>query len=82
MVLVGNSYLTAGDNEVLWYWGMTPAGFGGDCSVMSGVSLRGLGSYKRVSDRYAVRPVINVTTNNGFASGDGTAQNPYILNAE
>ena len=78
--VISNSYLTAGDNEFLWYWGMTPAGFGGDCANVWG-EFGGLGSYI-VNDRYAVRPVINVTTNNGFASGDGTAQNPYILNAE
>ena len=28
---------------------------------------------------FKVRPVINVTTNNGFISGDGTATNPYVL---
>ena len=28
---------------------------------------------------YSVRPVINVTTDNGFTSGDGTASNPYVL---
>ena len=27
----------------------------------------------------AVRPVINVTTENGFTSGDGTAENPYVI---
>ena len=35
-----------------------------------------------VSAQHAVRPVINVTTNNGFASGDGTAQNPYVIEVE
>ena len=29
-----------------------------------------------------LRPVINVTTDNGFASGDGTSENPYIIQAE
>ena len=33
------------------------------------------------SDRN-VRPVINVTSVNGFASGDGTSENPYIIQAE
>ena len=28
---------------------------------------------------YSVRPVINVATDNGFASGDGTASSPYVI---
>ena len=35
-----------------------------------------------VNDQRGARPVINVTTNNGFASGDGTAQNPYVVEVE
>ena len=78
--VISDSYLTAGDNEFLWYWSMTPVSFSsghanvwGEFGILDGNS---------VSPHYAVRPVINVTTNNGFVSGDGTAQNPYILNAE
>ena len=77
--VVGNSYLNPGEKNY-WYWGMTPgdfdrgiAGVWGECDALVDDG---------VGDQYAVRPVINVTTNNGFASGDGTAQNPYILNAE
>ena len=77
--VVGNSYLSPVGNGY-WYWGMTPAGFVGDY-VLVLAELGGL-SYYVVGNHSAVRPVINVTTNNGFASGDGTAQNPYILNAE
>ena len=63
-----------------WYWSMTPAVFNyGDARVWSEVGR--LSDYS-MGGRSAVRPVINVTTDNGFASGDGTAQNPYILNAE
>ena len=32
-----------------------------------------------VDNNNAARPVINVTTDNGFASGNGTAENPYVL---
>ena len=75
----GNSYLNPGDNGD-GYCSMTPDGFGTDSAYVWGefvyLDLDG------VRYPYAVRPVINVTTNNGFASGDGTAQNPYILNAE
>ena len=77
--VVGNSYLNPGENGD-WYWSMTPDVFGHDgAHVWSEFGF--LGDYI-VGNRYAVRPVINVTTNDGFASGDGTAQNPYILNAE
>ena len=77
--VVGNSYLNPGDNGD-WYWSMTPSGFDRGGARVWG-EFGGLGSYI-VNDRYAVRPVINVTTNNGFASGDGTAQNPYVIEVE
>ena len=77
--VVGNSYLNPGENGDL-YWSMTPGAFRSDyAGVWGGFGILDGSS---VDDLYAVRPVINVTTDNGFASGDGTAQNPYILNAE
>ena len=77
--VVGNSYLNPGDNGVR-YWSMTPAAFNG---THASVWVEfGVLDYRAVDGHNAVRPVINVTTDNGFASGDGTAQNPYILNAE
>ncbi len=75
----GNSYLNPGENGY-WYWSMTPGGFYFDIARVWGEF--GDLSSNGVDIQGAVRPVINVTTNNGFASGDGTAQNPYILNAE
>ena len=77
--VVGNSYLNPGDNGN-WYWSMTPAGFrDGGAAVWTGdVNLVN----ERVRIQRGVRPVINVTTDNGFASGDGSVENPYILNAE
>ena len=77
--VVGNSYLNPGENGY-WYWSMTPADFGRDIASVWG-EFDFLES-RNVGNPQAVRPVINVTTDNGFASGDGTAQNPYILNAE
>ena len=74
--VVGNSYLNPGENGY-WYWSMTPAGFDFDTAfvwfefeLLNGSNVRNNG---------AVRPVINVTTDNGFTSGDGTASNPYVL---
>ncbi len=77
--VVGNSYLNSGDNGDL-YWSMTPAAFGTDIAYVW-YEFDFL-DYVSVSLRYGVRPVINVTTDNGFASGDGSVENPYILNAE
>ena len=74
--VVGNSYLNPGESEMN-YWSMTPAGFGiGDAFVW--FEAMGLGSNYVYNDG-AVRPVINVTTDDGFTSGDGTAENPYAL---
>ena len=74
--VVGNSYLNPGYSEMR-YWSMTPAGFdSGDAFVWY---ERGLLYNDYVADGGAVRPVINVTTENGFASGDGTASSPYVI---
>ena len=59
---------------------MTPGAFRSDyAGVWGGFGILDGSS---VDDLYAVRPVINVTTDNGFASGDGTAQNPYVIEVE
>ena len=77
--VVGNSYLNSGDNDY-WYWSMTPAVFDGAYALVW--SEFDALSASNVRNRYAVRPVINVTTDNGFVSGDGTAQNPYVIEVE
>ena len=77
--VVGNSYLNPGESDYL-YWSMTPAVFAfGSASVW--IEVADLRSIYVGSDN-AVRPVINVTTENGFTSGDGTSENPYIIQAE
>ena len=77
--VVGNSYLNPGGSDY-WYWSMTPAVFYGGYALVwyesenlfdDGVDLLN-----------AVRPVINVTTENGFTFGDGTSENPYVIQAE
>ena len=56
---------------------MTPADFLGGNTL---VWLENTGLYTDYVDNpYAVRPVINVTTNNGFTSGSGTVSDPYTL---
>ena len=77
---LNDGYLNPGDNEFLWYWSMTPADFGRDiASVWCEFVFI---DYAYVDYLSAVRPVINVTTDNGFVSGDGTAQNPYVIEVE
>ena len=76
MMVVGNSYLNPGESDY-WYWSMTPANFnGGIANVWYEGDALGNGI---VGLNGAVRPVINVTTENGFTSGDGTAENVYVL---
>ena len=61
----------------MYYWSMSPADFN---NVSARVWYEFEGLYNSsVGDVSAVRPVINVTTDNGFTSGDGTASNPYVL---
>ena len=77
-MVVSNSYLNiVSDGSMLAYWSMTPAFFdGGTAYVWNGADyLDGI----VVVSTYAVRPVINVTTENGFASGDGTVENVYVI---
>ena len=73
----GDSYLNIGTNGS-WYWSMTPADFfDGRASVW--YEDVGLCDVNVAYHRGAVRPVINVTTNNGFTSGSGTVSDPYTL---
>ena len=76
IMVVGNSYLNPGESEY-WYWSMTPAVFDiGSAGVWDGNDSLAV---NYVVNYDAVRPVINVTTENGFTSGDGTAENPYVI---
>ena len=74
--VISNSYLNPGVSE-MYYWSMTPAGF----DIVSADVWGGFDGLSGdiVGNVDALRPVINVTTDNGFASGDGSAVNPYIL---
>ena len=72
-----DSYLAIGTNNML-YWSMTPSVFDisyADVWAEFGYLYGSLG----VNDYDAVRPVINVTTENGFTSGDGTLENIYVI---
>ena len=75
--VVGNSYLKPVESEMN-YWSMTPA------LSNYGAAIVWRESEILVNANVAIfasmlRPVINVTTENGFASGDGTASSPYVI---
>ena len=74
-----DSYLNPGEDSQVYYWTMTPAGFDrSNASVWGEFDF--LSNYIVSSNTCrAVRPVINVATNNGFASGEGTVSNPYVI---
>ena len=58
------------------FWSMTPATFDTSSKVWSTSSWTADDS---VTFGKAIRPVINVTTDNGFASGDGSVESPYVI---
>ena len=70
------SYLNPGESGIA-YWSMTPAVFfyGDACVWRENDYLYN----DDVDFSGAVRPVINVTTENGFTSGDGTVENIYVI---
>ena len=76
--VVGDSYLNPGEYG-MYYWTMMPADFYyGSAGVWYEYDDL---NFNSVGDDYfiAVRPVINVTPDNGFTSGDGTLENPYVI---
>ena len=69
-----DSYLTSD----WYYWSMTPAGFRNALATVwrENDDLNDASVY---SDSNGLRPVINLLTDNGFVSGDGTASDVYII---
>ena len=75
--VTGNSYLNPGDDG-MYYWSMTPAVFNND-SADVWVGANGFNANTTVNTNYAIRPVINISTENMTLTGDGTIDNPYML---
>ena len=77
MMIEGNSYLNPNGTGA-FYWTMTPSDL-----------IIGGKAYLRIQNMYidgylssnitGIRPVINVSIDNGFESGDGTLENPYVI---
>ena len=74
--VIGNSYLNPGEDGPD-YWSMTSFAFSTGSAIVWSEFDRLDGGY--VGANYAVRPVINVSTENMTLTGDGTIDNPYIL---
>ena len=72
--LYNDGYLNSG---YIYYWSMTPSSYVNSWFVWSEYDGRLLAD--RVNIDAGVRPVINVTADNGFTSGDGTASSPYVI---
>ena len=75
--VIGNSYLNPEKDDISPYWSMTPANF-----------IYGYASVWRENDyldidfvnyNYAIRPIINISTENMTLTGEGTIDNPYML---
>ena len=82
----GNSYFTLSDNYLtvgkdeysyILFHTMTPA-FNYDAFTFGPILFDNGGR----NESQNIRPVINVTTDNGFISGDGTTENPYVLSVQ
>ena len=72
----GNSYLNIGKNGMT-YWSMTPTEFFDNSASVWLESNNFTSDY--VDTNYAIRPVINISTENMTLTGDGTLDNPYML---
>ena len=75
--VTGNSYLNPGEYGMS-YWSMVPMTFRNNYAFVWSFDILLLLTWPVYSD-YAVRPVINLTTENMTLTGDGTIDNPYML---
>ena len=75
----GDSYLNAKADQRYWYWSMTPTDFDEN---LAGVGCMTSALEYSVLYDHAIRPVINVSVDSGFTSGDGTVENAYVIGVE
>ena len=67
-------------NSSLTWWTMSPAGFSGSYSHVWYITPSGgFYYYKDVKDSLYLRSVINLKTNSKISSGDGTKENPFVV---
>ena len=79
----GGAYAIKNQNYYLYtnmtYWTISSRHFDSNGAGVFAMSYDGGLNYGRVTDKYGVRPVINLKADIQFISGDGTASNPYII---
>ncbi len=77
LIVTGDSYLIQSgvDNSILT---MSPGGYHYGNYIFA-YNYSYLYDRTVATNTYSVRPVINVTTKNGFTSGDGTVENVYVI---
>ena len=78
MMIEGNSYLNPNGTGA-FYWTMTPSDFKIDGRAYVRIQNIYIDGYLS-SNFLGVRPVINVSLDDAFVSGDGKVENPYIIN--
>ena len=65
------------NSEIHW-WTMSPAGFSGSYSNVWFVTTTGNILFD-VNNYYAIRPVLNLTADTQISDGDGTKNNPFVV---
>lgn len=61
------------------YWTMTPSDYGLLGMTRVWYQKESVTFFFMSNTVYAIRPVINVSISGDFLSGDGTSENPYII---
>ena len=69
-------YLT---NSLITWWSMSPAGFSTTHSNVWFVDGNGMFNDYTTSNIYALRPVINLKSDIQISDGDGTKDNPFVV---
>lgn len=83
VVLAGSKYDSQNTNYYLYtgqnWWTMSPYLFFYDYACGFAVQTNGSISYNYDSFDFGVRPVISLTKGTKYTSGDGTANNPFVV---
>ena len=64
----------------IYFWTMSPAGFDSDYSFVWSIYTPGNINYDHVYARPRLRPVLNLKSDIQISSGNGTIQDPYVIN--
>ena len=66
-------------NSAITWWTMSPAGIASGRSLVCSVYTTGIIGNNYVNSTNAVRPVLNLAANTQISSGDGTSENPFVV---